>query len=127
MDARIDALPALGLELGSAHVIRNAGATVTDDVLRSLVISQRLLQTASVLVMAHTECGLGKLDDAAMARDLTEETGEAPPFAFGGFTNLEQHVRDQVERVRSCPWLPRRDDVRGYIFDVGDGSVRTVQ
>jgi carbonic anhydrase len=126
MDARIDPQRALGLELGDAHVLRNAGAVVSDDMLRSLVLSQRLLQTRSVAVMAHTECGLRDIHDDELARQLEEETGSAPPFAFRGFHDLDEHVRREVERVRACPWLPHVDDVRGCVLDVSDGTVRTV-
>ena len=126
MDARIDPQRALGLELGDAHVLRNAGAIVSDDMLRSLVLSQRLLETRSVAVMAHTECGLRDIHDDDLARQLAEETGTAPPFAFGAFYDLDEHVRGEVERVRACPWLPYVNDVRGYVLDVSDGSVRTV-
>jgi carbonic anhydrase len=126
MDARIDPQRVLGFELGDAHVLRNAGAVVTDDVLRSLVLSQRLLETRSVVVMAHTDCGLRKVHDEELARRLTEETGHAPPFAFGSFFDLDEHVREQVARVRDCPWLEYVGDVRGCVLDVGDGTVRTV-
>jgi carbonic anhydrase len=126
MDARIDPQRALGLELGDAHVLRNAGAIVSDDMLRSLVLSQRLLETRSVAVIAHTECGLRDIHDGELARQLTRETGTAPPFAFGTFYDLDEHVRREVERVRACPWLPHVNDVRGYVLDVSDGSVRTV-
>ncbi len=126
MDARIDPQRALGLELGAAHVLRNAGAVATDDVLRSLVLSQRLLQTRSIAVMAHTECGLREVHDDEMARQLAWETGQAPPFAFGAFYDIDAHVVEQIERVRACPWLPHVDDVRGYVLDIADGSVRTV-
>jgi carbonic anhydrase len=126
MDARIDPQRALGLELGDAHVLRNAGAIVSDDVLRSLVLSQRVLETRSVAVMAHTECGLRDIHDDELVRQLTLETGKAPPFAFGAFHNLDEHVHREVERVRACPWLLHVNDVRGYVLDVSDGSVRTV-
>jgi carbonic anhydrase len=126
MDARIDPHRALGLELGDAHVLRNAGAIVSDDMLRSLVLSQRLLETRSVAVMAHTECGLRDIHDDELVRQLTEETGTAPPFAFGAFYDLDEHVHGEVQRVRECPWLPYVNDVRGYVLDVSDGSVRTV-
>jgi carbonic anhydrase len=126
MDARIDPHRALGLELGDAHVLRNAGAIVSDDMLRSLVLSQRLLETRSVAVIAHTECGLRDIHDGELARQLTRETGTAPPFAFGTFYDLDEHVRREVERVRACPWLPHVNDVSGYVLDVSDGSVRTV-
>jgi carbonic anhydrase len=126
MDARIDPQGALGLELGDAHVLRNAGAVVTDDVLRSLVLSQRLLQTRSVAVMAHTECGLRDVHDDDLARQLALETGSAPPFAFGAFYDVDEHVRQQVEHVRACPWLPHVTEVRGYVLDLSDGAVRAV-
>lgn len=127
MDARIDPPAAMGLLLGDAHVIRNAGAVVSDDVLRSLVLSQRLLGTQAVAVIAHTQCALGSLDDGELRSALEAETGQAPSFAFGAFSELEDHVRDQVERVRSCPWLPHRGEVRGYVLDISDGSLRAVE
>jgi carbonic anhydrase len=126
MDARIDPQHVLGLELGDAHVLRNAGAVVTDDVLRSLVLSQRLLQTTGVAVMAHTECGLRDLHDEELARQLAWETGEKPPFAFEAFHDIDLHVREQVGRVRSCAWLPSVEDVKGYVLDVKTGEVREV-
>lgn len=126
MDARIDPQRALGLELGAAHVLRNAGAVVSDDVLRSLVLSQRLLGTRSVALIAHTDCALRRVHDADLVRRLEAETGQAPPFAFGTFLDLEEHVRDQVKLVRNCRWLPHVDDVRGYILEVADGSIRPV-
>ncbi len=126
MDARIDPQHVLGFELGDAHVLRNAGAVVSDDVLRSLVLSQRLLETRAIVVMAHTDCGLRKVHDEELASRLAAETGQAPPFAFGAFFDLDEHVRQQVERVRSCPWLPYIDDVRGCVLDVASSEVRTV-
>ena len=126
MDARIDPQKVMGLELGAAHVLRNAGAVVSEDVLRSLVLSQRLLGTRSVAVMAHTDCGLRKVHDEDFARFLETETGQAPPFAFGAFFDVDEHVRQQIERVRACPWLPHVDDVRGYVLDIADGTVRPV-
>ncbi len=126
MDARIDPLRALDVELGDAHVLRNGGAFVTDDVLRSLVLSQRLLETHSVVVMAHTQCGLTDLDEERLASDLSSETGQRPPFAFGSFHDVDEHVRTQVERVRTCPWLPHVDDVRGFVFDIASGAPRPV-
>ena len=115
-----------GLAPGDAHVLRNAGAVVTDDMLRSLVLSQRLLDTRSVFVIAHTECGLRKIVDDELARQLAWETGEAPPFAFGAFVDLDEHVRAQVERVQACRWLAHVDDVRGFVCDVSDGSIQPV-
>jgi carbonic anhydrase len=126
MDARIDPQRALGFELGDAHVLRNAGAVATDDVLRSLVLSQRLLQTRTIVVMAHTECGLREIEDEELAQRLAWETGAAPPFAFGAFADPEEHVREQMERVRGCPWLVYVDDVQGCVLDVSDGSTTPV-
>jgi carbonic anhydrase len=126
MDSRIDPLGGFGLEHGDAHILRNGGAAITDDMLRSLVLSQRLLGTTTVWVMAHTDCGLRKVHDDELARELAAETGEAPPFAFETFFDEEQHVRLQVEKVRECRWLPHREDVRGFVYDVADGSVRQV-
>lgn len=126
MDARIDPQRVLGFELGDAHVLRNAGAVVTDDVLRSIVLSQKLLGTRSVIVMAHTDCGLRKFTDDELTRELTELTGVAPPFAFGAFSDIDAHVREQVSRVSDCPWLPYPGDVRGCVLDVEDGTVRSV-
>jgi carbonic anhydrase len=127
MDARVDALAPFGFERGDAHVLRNAGAVATDDMLRSLVLSQRALGTRSIWIVAHTDCGLRKIDDDDLARELEAETGEAPPFAFGAFQDLDEHVRSQMDVVRKCPWLPSIDDVRGYVYDVSDGSIRPVE
>ena len=126
MDARIDPQRAFGLDFGAAHVLRNAGAVVSEDVLRSLVLSQRLLETRSIAVMAHTDCGLRKVHDEDLARELEQETGQAPPFAFGAFFDLDEHVKTQIARVRDCPWLPHRGDVRGYVLDVSNGSLRSI-
>jgi carbonic anhydrase len=127
MDCRIDPIALLGFEPGDAHVLRNAGAVVTDDVLRSLVLSQRAIGTRSVTVIAHTGCGIHDLDDGAFRRDLTAETGAEPPFEFGSFTDLDDHVRVQLERVRECPWLLHTEEVDGYVFDVVEGSLRPVK
>jgi len=126
MDARIDPQGALGFQLGDAHVLRNGGAVITDDMLRSLVLSQRLLETRAVVVMAHTDCGLRKVHDDMLAAELEAETGVKPPLAFGAFHDIDEHVREQVERVRKCAWLPHTDAVRGCVLDVTDGSVRDV-
>jgi carbonic anhydrase len=126
MDARIDVLPALGLRVGQAHVLRNAGALVTDDVVRSLVLSQRRLGTREVLVMAHTGCGLEGLDEAALLHEVTAATGQRPALGFGAFADLDQVVRTGVDRLRSTPALPHRDAVRGAVFDLATGRVREV-
>ena len=126
MDARIDPNPALGLAIGDAHVIRNAGATVCDDVLRSLVLSQRLLGTRAVRVVGHTSCGLLDLDEAKVAHEIAREVGQHLPFDLGAFFNIDDHVREQVETVRGCPWLLHVDDVLGHVFDVETGTLRDV-
>lgn len=126
MDARIDVLPALGLTPGEAHVIRNAGAVVTDDVIRSLVVSQHKLQTTEILVMAHTECGMRGLDEQALAREIAARTGEPPALAFGAFADLEDEVRRSVARLRETPLLLHRDGIRGSVYDVRTGRVREV-
>lgn len=126
MDARIDSQGVLGLSLGDAHILRNAGAVVSDDVLRSLVLSQRVLGTRSVAVMAHTECALRNVHEEDLARILEAETGRRPPFGFGAFLDIDEHVREQVRRVRECVWLPHVDDVRGYVLDIHTGTTRGV-
>jgi len=126
MDARIDVLATFGLKLGDAHVIRNAGAVVSDDVLRSLALSQRLLETRSVRIVAHTSCGLLDLDARAVAEEMTRGTGRHLPFDLGAFSDLDDHVRDQVAAVRGCPWLLHADDVLGQVLDVETGTLRDV-
>lgn len=126
MDARIDLFPLLGLRLGESHIIRNAGGITTDDVLRSLALSQRKLGTTEVMVVHHTDCGLHGLDEAALLADIETEVGAAPPFTFGAFVDLDGSVRDSVERVRSAAFLPHRDHVRGFVVDVATGRLREV-
>jgi carbonic anhydrase len=126
MDARFDVNRALGLKEGDAHVLRNAGGLVSDDVLRSLVLSQQLLGTTEVMVIQHTDCGVHRLHDDELAARLTTRTGETPPFAFGGFPDLDDSVRNGVQRVRTCPWLPSVDFVRGYVYDVTSATLRQV-
>jgi carbonic anhydrase len=123
MDARLDVARVLGLEPGDAHVVRNAGGIVTDDVIRSVAISQRALGTQEVLVIQHTDCGMAKLDEAEFAAELERDAGQAPPFAIGTFKDLEASVRAAVEALRSSPFLPKRDAVRGAIFDVETGEL----
>lgn len=126
MDARIDLFAALGLELGEVHVIRNAGGIATDDVLRSLVLSQRSLGTREVLLAHHTDCGLYGLDDARLLDELEAESGSRPPFVFGGFTDVDESVRTSVARVRAATFVPHRDAVRGFVYDVATGRLREV-
>jgi carbonic anhydrase len=127
MDARIDPLAALGMHLGDAHVIRNAGALVTDDTIRSLAISQRMLDTRAVVIMGHTDCGLEGLDEEAALRAIAEEAGTSPAWRPGAFASVDEQVRASVQLVRSSPFLAHRDDVRGLVHDVGiAGGVRAV-
>jgi carbonic anhydrase len=126
MDARFDVNRALGLQEGDAHVLRNACGLVTDDVLRSLVLSQQLLGTVEVMVVQHTDCGVHGLRDDELAGRLTSQTGQPPPFAFGGFGDLDASVRHGVERVRSCGWLTTVDFVRGFVYEVETAKLREV-
>lgn len=126
MDARLDLPGALGLSLGEAHLLRNGGGLVTDDVLRSLAISQRHLGTTSVLVVHHTDCGMLGFDDAGFRAELAAESGTSPAWDVPGFTDIEAQVRDSMAALRACPWLPHRDDVHGAVYDVATGRVTEV-
>ncbi|MBB1253432.1 beta-class carbonic anhydrase [Streptomyces alkaliterrae] len=125
MDARLDLHAALGLNLGDCHTIRNAGGVVTDDVIRSLTISQRALETRSVVLIQHTGCGLLKLTEE-FRYDLETEVGQRPSWAVEAFRDLDQNVRQSMERIRTSPFLPHTDDVRGFVFDVHTGALREV-
>jgi carbonic anhydrase len=126
MDSRLDLFGALGLDIGDAHLIRNAGGIPTDDVLRSLALSQRKLGTREVVVIHHTECGMDGLDDDAFRASLASETGLTPPWRVAGFTDLYEDTRRSVQTVRGCPWIPYRDDVRGFVFDVATAALTEV-
>jgi carbonic anhydrase len=126
MDARIDPLALLGLTLGDAHVIRNAGGIADAGAVRSLVISQRKLATREVLVLQHTGCGVLGLDDEAFAREIEADSGVRPAWSGGGFTDLDESVRRSVAALRAEPALPRRDAVRGAVVDLATGAVREV-
>ncbi|MFI8853943.1 carbonic anhydrase [Streptomyces sp. 891-h] len=125
MDARLDLHAALGLELGDCHTIRNAGGVVTDDIIRSLTISQRALGTRSVVLIHHTGCGLLDLTED-FRHELELEVGQRPSWAVESFKDLDQDVRQSIERVRTSPFLPHRDDIRGFVFDVTTGRLREV-
>ncbi|MGH7684067.1 MAG: beta-class carbonic anhydrase [Vulcanimicrobiaceae bacterium] len=126
MDSRIDVFRIFGLQSGEAHILRNAGGIVTSDILRSLVLSQRLLKTNAVILMHHTDCGLQKVDEAKISDELLAETGQLPPYAFGAFQDVDAAVRVAVKRVREHPFLQHRDNVRGFVYDVATGRVREV-
>ncbi|GBC77114.1 Beta-carbonic anhydrase 1 [bacterium HR08] len=128
MDARIVVSQILGLKPGEAHVLRNAGGLVTEDVLRSLLISHYLLGTREFMIMAHTDCGMMTFTDDDLFRRLRHETGTAvvTPTRFFAFRDLEENVREQVQKVRSHPWIPATISVRGFIYDVKTGRLREV-
>ncbi|MDN3295531.1 carbonic anhydrase [Streptomyces ficellus] len=125
MDARLDPHAALGLKLGDCHTIRNAGGVVTDDVIRSLTISQRALGTRSVVLVHHTGCGLESLTED-FRHELEQEVGQRPSWAVEAFRDVDQDVRQSMQRVRTSPFLPHTDDVRGFVFDVKTGLLREI-
>ena len=126
MDSRIDTFRIFGLQSGEAHILRNAGGLATDDVLRSLVLSQRLLQTREVILMHHTNCGLHRTNEAALLAELEAESGHTPPYAFGAFEDLDEAVRQAITRVREHRFLLHRDNVRGFVYEVETGHLREV-
>jgi carbonic anhydrase len=126
MDSRLDVFAALGLGNGEAHVLRNAGGVITDDVIRSLAISQRLLGTREVMLIHHSDCGMQKISDDGFRAELQEETGVAPSFAIESFKDLDADVRQSILRVRRSAFLPHRDAVRGFVYDVDSHRLREV-
>lgn len=126
MDARMDVGRLLGLAEGDAHVIRNAGGVVTDDVLRSLVISQRLLGTEEIILIHHTDCGMLKFRDDELKSAIEAETGIRPPFALEAFADLEADVRQSIRRIQACPFIPVRGQVYGFVYEVENGRLREV-
>lgn len=127
MDARLEPLSALGLDLGEAHVIRNAGGVVTDDVIRSLCLSQRSLGTREIVVMHHTRCGLHGMDEAGFRADLQRDVGTTPSWSFQGFDDVDEDVRQSVERLRASPFVPFTEHVSGFVYDVEDGLLRIIE
>jgi carbonic anhydrase len=125
MDARLDLHAALGLNLGDCHTIRNAGGVVTDDVIRSLTVSQRKLGTRSVVLIHHTGCGMETLTED-FRTELETEVGQRPVWAVESFRDVDQDVRQSIQRVRTSPFLAHIDDVRGFVFDVKTGSLREI-
>ena len=127
MDARLDIFGILGLEGGEAHVIRNAGGVVTDDEIRSLTISQRLLGTRSVILIHHTDCGMLTFTDDQFKASIQEEVGIKPAWAAEAFADLDEDVRQSIARITASPFIPHTDDVRGFVFDVATGRLREVK
>ncbi len=126
MDSRLDVFAALGLGDGQAHVLRNAGGVITDDVIRSLAISQRRLGTTDVMLIHHTDCGMQKLTDDGFRAELQDATGVAPAFAVESFTDVDADVRQSILRVRRSRFLSHRERVRGFVYDVDSRLLREI-
>jgi carbonic anhydrase len=126
MDARLNPSGLLGLSEGDAHVIRNAGGVVTDDEIRSLAISQRLLGTEEIILIHHTDCGMLTFSDDAFRRQVQDDTGIKPEWAAEAFDDLDEDVRQSIARIKSSPFIPRKDSVRGFVYDVRTGRLDEV-
>jgi carbonic anhydrase len=127
MDARLDIGRMLGLEEGDAHVIRNAGGVVSDDVIRSLAISQRLLGTREIALIHHTDCGMLTFQDADLKEAIRAETGIRPPFAIETFPDADEDVQQSMARIQASPFVPHKDQIRGFVFEVETGRLREVK
>lgn len=127
MDARLNVYAILGLKDGEAHVIRNAGGVVTDDEIRSLAISQRLLGTREIILIHHTDCGMLTFTDDAFKHSIQEETGIKPAWSAESFTDLDEDVRQSIARITASPFVVHKDAVRGFVFDVATGRLREVK
>lgn len=127
MDARLETGALLGLAEGDAHVIRNAGGVVTDDVIRSLTISQRLLGTREIMLIHHTDCGMQTFTDAEFKQQILDDTGLKPPFAMETFADIDADVRQSLARVQASPYIPYKDQVRGFVYEVATGRLREVE
>jgi len=127
MDARLETGALLGLEEGDAHVIRNAGGVVTDDVIRSLTISQRLLGTREIMLIHHTDCGMLTFTDAELKEAIEKETGIRPPFAIDAFSDLEDDVGQSIARIKASPFVMHKDAIRGFVYEIETGRLREVK
>lgn len=127
MDSRIDVFDLFGLGVGDAHVIRNAGGIITDDALRSLVLSQRALGTREIVLVHHTDCGLQKIREDELRAQLEDETGARLPYAFGAFDDVDGAVRRAIARVKEHPFLAHREHTRGFVYEVETGTLREVR
>jgi len=125
MDSRLDLFGALGLDLGEAHLIRNAGGLATDDAVRSLLLSQKLLGTRSVMVIHHTRCGLESFDEEELANEVEATLGARPPFRLGAYRDVDEDVRKTVEALVASPFVDDTE-IRGFVFNVDDGDIREV-
>src|SRR3954449_13240945 len=126
MDARLIPTKVLGLEEGDAHVIRNAGGVVTEDEIRSLAISQRLLGTEEIILIHHTDCGMLTFTDDQFKRSVEEDTGIKPEWAAEAFNDLDEDVRQSIARIQASPFIPHKDSVRGFVYEVESGRLREV-
>lgn len=127
MDSRLDIHRMLGAEEGDLHVIRNAGGVITEDMIRSLIISQRIGGTREIMVIHNTECGMLSFKDDELTEQVSAETGHEPPFAFHAFADLEEQVRQDVAEIRASPLLVHKDSVRGFVYDVRTGRLREIR
>ncbi|MDE0082990.1 MAG: carbonic anhydrase [Gammaproteobacteria bacterium] len=126
MDARLDPHRMLGLEEGDAHVIRNAGGVVSDDAIRSIVISQRLLGTREIMLIHHTDCGMLTFRDDDVKDSIESDTGLRPSFALEAFGNLDQDIRQSIARIKASPFVPNKDHIRGFVYDCATGRLKEV-
>jgi carbonic anhydrase len=126
MDARLNVYAILGLAEGEAHVIRNAGGVVTDDEIRSLAISQRLLGTREIILIHHTDCGMLTFTDDDFKRSIQDETGIKPTWAAEAFGDLDEDLRQSIARIKASPFVPHKDAIRGFVFDVATGRLNEV-
>jgi carbonic anhydrase len=126
MDARLNVYAILGLADGEAHVIRNAGGVITEDEIRSLAISQRLLGTSEIILIHHTDCGMLTFTDDAFKRSIQDDTGIKPAWSVEAFGDLDEDVRQSIARIKASPFVPHTDAVRGFVFDVATGRLREV-
>jgi carbonic anhydrase len=126
MDARLDVHKILGLEEGDAHVIRNAGGVITDDEVRSLAISQRLLGTREIILIHHTDCGMLTFSDDELKAQIQDDVGMKPHFSLESFSDLEEDVRQSIRRIQANPFIPHTESVRGFIYEVETGRLREV-
>jgi carbonic anhydrase len=127
MDARLHLAGALGIREGESHVIRNAGGIVTDDVIRSLMMSQRFLGTREIMLVHHTDCGMMRSSDAEVLEAIREQVGEVPPFPIGTFEDVDEDVRTSIARIKSSPFIRYTDAVRGFVYEVKTGGLREVR
>ena len=126
MDARLDVHKILGLQEGDAHVIRNAGGVATDDAIRSLAISQRLLGTKEIILIHHTDCGMQTFKDDDLKKQIESEVGIRPAFALEAFSDLEGDVKQSIARIKASPFIPNKSSVRGFVYDVRTGKLDEV-